>query len=91
MVLNIRIFNEEIQHGEVFKVVVTKIHSVHEPFKAELKFVCKKGGGNDWAIYAGKSDQSVEWIKAHGQKVTSERNIQGICPCTPDVLELYRY
>jgi hypothetical protein len=90
MQITLQILNE-IPKGEVFRVVTTRIQRMHDPMKAELTFVCKKGhGNNDWAIYCHYSYKGVAFIEEQGDKVTSPDIIQSICPCDEDVLSLYR-
>lgn len=84
-----------IPKGEIFRVVITKYHTVERINGnwPELMFVCKKGHGwDDWTIYCHYPEKGVEWI-AHvgGDKVTSERNIRSIFPCTDEVFERYRH
>lgn len=89
-VLTKKVF-EEIPDGEVFKIVTTKLQTVHDPFKSNLKFLCKKGHANDWAIYYGLSYTPEYAIASNGDKVMTERCIMQICPCDPEVLSRYRY
>jgi hypothetical protein len=85
---------KEIPAGEVFRVVTTKYHTV-ERIDGEwptLMFVCKKGHGyDDWTIYFHYPEKGVEWICRSGDKVSSERNIRSIFPCSDDVYSLYRH
>lgn len=89
MVLTNEIY-DELQKGEIFKVVVTRVQRMHEPMKVKLKFVCVKIDW-DWAIYCHHTDKSDEWIRDYGDKVHSEDIIQSICPCSPDVYRLYNH
>lgn len=58
----------------------------------ELRWIAKKGFGyNDWAIYCYWANQDVDWIKNHGDKVTSKDNIQKCVPCSEECLNLYRF
>lgn len=57
----------------------------------ELRWVAKKGYGNDWAVYCYWSHASIEYVMQHGDKVTSESNIKKCVPCTDEVFNLYRY
>lgn len=82
---------DEIPDGEVFKIITTNLQTVHKPFKTTLKFLCKKGHGNDWAIYYGLQYTPDYVLATSGDKVTSEKCIQEICPCDPEVLARYRY
>ena len=82
---------DQIKPGEIYRVITTKIQGVHDPFQAELTFVCVKGkAGIDWAIYAGHSGGQPADIARYGDKVTSEANIRNICPCDDEVFLLYR-
>lgn len=81
-----------IEDDEIFKIVITRLQTVYEPFRETLKFVCKKDtSGLYWAIYAGRPHQSDEDIKLHGDKVKMEANIRGLCPCSDEIFSLYRY
>lgn len=83
---------DQIEPGEIFKVVTTRVQRFHEPMTATLKFVCVKGNaGIDWAIYAGLTDQPGMDIQRHGDKVHSEDIIKSICPCDDAVFEMYRH
>lgn len=57
----------------------------------ELKWIAKKGFGNDWAIYIHWAHKSEEWIERHGDKVRSEDNIKKLTPCDKAVFEKYRF
>jgi len=57
----------------------------------ELRWVAKRGYGNDWAIYIYWSEENAEWIAANGDKVHSKSNIQKLLSCTDDALQIYRY
>jgi len=56
-----------------------------------LRWVAKKGYGNDWAVYCHWAEHSAEWVTAHGDKVTYELHIRKCVPCTKEVFSLYRY
>lgn len=79
-----------IPAGTVFKIVTTCLQSIEQPMKKTLKFICKKGKANDWAIYYGEQSLHDYQISITGNKVRSYEHIQEICPCTPEVLSLYR-
>lgn len=77
----------KIADGEVFRTVTTMIDTIsYEP----MTFVCKKGSGNDWAIYYHYPDKTIPFICKVGMKVRDEAAIQSICPCSKEVLSLYR-
>lgn len=92
MLLTLDLF-DMIKPGEMFRVVTTRIQNVHQPMEAELKFVCIKdpGPNSQWTIYCHDAPSSDEFVKYHGDKVTGEKMITSICPCSPEVLKLYRF
>lgn len=57
----------------------------------KLKWIAKKGGGDDWAIYIHLADSSTDYIKKYGDKVKSENNILKLIPCDKEVLKKYRF
>lgn len=57
----------------------------------ELRWIAKKGYGDDWAIYCHWSYNDEEWIKEHGDKVISETHIKRCVPCDDEVFKKYRY
>jgi len=57
----------------------------------ELRWVGIKGYANDWSIYCHWVDNSVEWIKRHGDKVINEHHIKKCVPCDELVFKKYRY
>ena len=57
----------------------------------ELRWVAKRGGIHDWAIYCHFSDKSVEWILRQGDKVCDKRHIQKLVPCDDEAFAMYRY
>ncbi len=56
-----------------------------------LKWVAKKGHGNDWGIYIHWAKSGYDYVIANGDKVTSEDNIKKLVPCTDEVFGRYRY
>lgn len=82
---------DALEPGEVFRVVTTKVHGIQLKKPAELTFVCKKGGGPDWAIYFSFSHMGVEYIVRQGDKVLTEKSIQDICPCDEQAMQMYRF
>jgi len=85
---------DEIPAGEIFDTGILS-NSPEGIFMTddggELKWVAKKGYGNDWAIYCHWSDHTIEWIRDHGDKVHTEEYIKKCVPCDDDVFKLYRY
>ena len=57
----------------------------------KLKWVAKKGGILDWAIYCDWAEATREHCISNGQKVTSRDNIRKLVPCTDEMMKVYRY
>ncbi len=55
-----------------------------------LRWIAKKGGGDDWAIYCGWSWWSWRAIKERGDKVKIDANILKCLPDCHEILRLYR-
>ena len=56
-----------------------------------LRWVAVRGQIHDWAIYCYWADASEEYVKDHGDKVYSEKNIKKLVPCSDKAFEMYRY
>ena len=56
-----------------------------------LRWVAKKGWGNDWAIYCHWATNSVEFVTESGDKVFNEAHIKKCVPCDEEIFKLYRY
>lgn len=56
-----------------------------------LRWIAKKGHGEDWTIYCDWEGSSEDYIAKHGQKVETELNIQKCIDIDRDVLSRYRY
>lgn len=82
---------KSMKPGEVFRVVTTKYQTLYQTGDLELTFVCKRGGGLDWAIYGGLPTWGLERIKTNGDKVTGEGLIKSLVPCDDEAFKLYRY
>lgn len=56
-----------------------------------LRWVAVKDETEDWSIYVGPANDSIEYIKDCGDKLTFERNIKNVIDCDDDVFKLYRF
>lgn len=56
----------------------------------QLRWVAKRGGYHDWAIYIHFAYNNEEYIKTNGDKVTGEDNIKKLVPCDNEAYEMYR-
>ena len=57
----------------------------------KLRWVAKRGGGNDWVIYVYCAEEYAEWIASNGDKVHSKSNIKKLLSCTDEALQIYRF
>jgi hypothetical protein len=56
-----------------------------------MRWIAKKGHGNDWAIYYHWSSRGWEYVESNGDKVINKEVIKRLVPCDDEVLNLYRY
>jgi hypothetical protein len=56
-----------------------------------LRWVAVRGAINDWAIYVGRDDQTVEMIMDFGDKAFGEHMIKKLVPCDDEAFNRYRY
>jgi len=55
-----------------------------------LRWVAKRGGIYDWAIYAHHSDYSISEVASIGDKVFEENHIKNLVPCDDEAYAMYR-
>jgi hypothetical protein len=56
-----------------------------------LSWVAKRGQINDWAIYIHWKESGYDFVKTNGDKILNKAIIQKLVPCTPEVLDQYRF
>lgn len=59
--------------------------------RGKVRWLAKKGGVVDWAIYYHHATFGMEYIKSYGDKVFTKTLIRELVPCTDEVFEKYRY
>jgi len=57
----------------------------------QIRWVAVRGGIEDWAIYYGLEQISVEAISRWGNKVIGEKWIRKLVQCTDEAFGKYRY
>ncbi len=89
---------DAIPHGEIFAtgyVVDPRLYSDPDMKAAGLptwlRWVAKKGDGNDWALYYGKKNWSIGTICVDGDKSFTPSVIRELVYCTDEVYEKYRH
>jgi len=55
-----------------------------------LRWVAKRGGIHDWAIYVSWANHSEDYVMEQGDKVYSEEHIKKLVPCSIEAYDLYR-
>ncbi len=93
--LTLENFNK-INNGSVFANGVLKnspdeLYMTNFNLGKKVKWLAKKGYGNDWAVYCHWDEYSLEYVEKNGDKVTSKENILKCIQCDEEVLKLYRY
>lgn len=79
---------EAMPPGTVFATGV-----VSEPglYMEPVRWLAKRGGIADWAIYYHRKEYELEWIKDYGDKCVTEKIIKKLVPCDEDTFKAYRY
>ena len=60
-------------------------------WKDDVRWVAKKGGVVDWAIYYHKAEYDMEYVAAYGDKCFTKEVIRELVPCTDNAFKRYRY
>jgi hypothetical protein len=86
---------DQINPGEIFWIVKTRLQAVENPMEDTLTFVCVKSkegyeGRFEWAMYWDAGHGQPFDIARYGHKVRGEENIRSLCPCNDEVFQLYR-
>jgi hypothetical protein len=55
-----------------------------------LRWVAVRGGIHDWTIYYHWASESLEFVKAHGDKLFNLDTIRRLVPCDDEAFEIYR-
>lgn len=55
-----------------------------------LKWIAKKGGGDDWNIYVHFDGHDEAFIKKHGQKISDKDNVRKLITCDDQMMAKYR-
>lgn len=57
----------------------------------DLRWIAKRGGIHDWAIYIHWSENTIEWIADYGDKVYNKEHIKKLIECDEEAFNMYRY
>lgn len=55
-----------------------------------LRWVAKRGDGDDWAVYCHWAEHDVQWVAENGDKVMSRVYVNALVLCTDAAFKLYR-
>ena len=56
-----------------------------------LRWVAKRGGIYDWAIYIHFATHDVAYVMRQGDKVCDKENIRKLVSCDDEAFKMYRY
>jgi hypothetical protein len=85
--LSLDFLKDENNSGKVFATGVINHPTLHTD---PVRWIAKVGGAEDWAIYYHNQDQSLSFVQANGNKVTTEGVIRQLVPCTDEAFGRYR-
>lgn len=57
---------------------------------APVRWVAKRGGIHDWAIYYHLANSPLDFVSRCGDKVFTDEVIRALVPCDDEALALYR-
>lgn len=79
---------KEMPAGTVFAT-----GEVTEPrlFKTAVRWIAKRGGYHDWAIYYHLAEHTIDYVMKNGDKVTTESVIRKLVECDDEAFKWYRY
>jgi hypothetical protein len=67
-----------------------EIYMTSDHIGRPMRYVAKRGGIHDWAIYLDWESKSLDQVLDHGQKLQSLKHVKKLVPCTDEALNLYR-
>lgn len=79
---------KDLLPGEVFATGELLEQRLHNK---QIRWVAKRGGYHDWAIYYNTADKSQEEVLKNGEKVTTESVIKKLVECDEQAFKMYRY
>lgn len=86
--LTLAFLQNEANHGRIFATGVVNEPVLHTQ---PVRWIAKVGDGfHDWAIYYHNESETIGYIKAYGNKVTTDGIIRKLVPCTDEALNCYR-
>lgn len=80
---------EAMPPGTIFATGVVKEPQLYE--LSAVRWLAKRGGIADWAIYYHRKEYDAKWIKDYGDKCFTEEIIKRLVPCDEDAFKAYRY
>lgn len=78
-------------HGEVVNSPEPEgIYMVSSSIGRKLRWAALRGGIEDWVIVCHWADNSLEYVKDYGDKITTPAFIRKLVPCTDEAFSMYR-
>lgn len=78
---------KELDSGAIFNTGVVTDPILH---RKPVRWIAKRGGYHDWAIYYHFEDKSETYIAMNGEKCTTESVIKRLVPCDDEAFKMYR-
>jgi len=80
---------EEMPLHKIFDKGIIKDPNIYEG--KEIRWIAKKGGITDWAIYYHEANKDETFVKQYGYKLVERNLIEKLVPCTTEAYLKYRY
>ena len=82
---------QNLKDMEAGTIIAQGVGLYPELHKQPVKWVAKRGGIYDWAIYFEHPNMIAEYVTAHGDKVRNKDIIKQLVPCDNEAFKMYRY
>ena len=80
---------EDMPSGTIFATGIRFDNRLYKD--GEIRWIAKRGGVYDWAIYYHHSGLSIEVVSMTGDKCFTEEIIRDLVPCDDEAFALYRF
>ena len=60
-------------------------------YKESVRWVAKRGGIHDWAIYYHHERYSQDYVMENGDKMITKEVIKELVPCDDEAYSMYRF
>ncbi len=67
------------------------VYMTNERKGHQMNWVAVTGGAHDWVIYVGWLNMTLDEVRNNGEKITTEKYIRKLVPCTDEAYYKYRH